>query len=88
MTSIPGDDTIKVCTLILELSTQLKGIKRREKRAEFSAGDFACRETQVDGARSRVTVKIYIMYKVKNKKKNGYSRRTCNEASETAVRSA
>lgn len=28
------------------------------------------------------------MYKVKNKKKNGRSRRTCSEASETAVRSA
>lgn len=56
--------------------------------AEFSAGDFACSETQVDGAGSRVTVKIYIMYKVKNKKKNGRPRSTCSEASETAVRSA
>lgn len=51
-------------------------------------GDFACSKTQVDEARSRVTVKIYIMYKVKNKKKNGHSLHACIEASKTAVHSA
>ncbi|KAL7867941.1 hypothetical protein SRHO_G00093250 [Serrasalmus rhombeus] len=37
---------------------------------------------------SRVTVKIYIMYKVKNKKKNGRSVERRSEASETAVHGA
>lgn len=45
--------------------------KKTKKKAESSVGDIAWGKTQVDEARSRVTVKIYIMYKVKNKKKNG-----------------
>lgn len=45
-------------------------VKTKEKKGKQSSrGAFARGKTQVDGAQSRVTVKIYIMYKVKNRRK-------------------
>lgn len=41
----------------------------RKKEKQSSRGAFARGKTQVDGAQSRVTVKIYTMYKVKNRRK-------------------
>ncbi len=63
-------------------------MKKTKKKAESSVGDIAWGKTQVDEARSRVTVKIYIMYKVKNKKKNGRPWSIASEASEPAVHEA
>lgn len=45
----------------------VKTNKKKEKQS--SRGAFARGKTQVDGAQSRVTVKIYTMYKVKNRRK-------------------
>lgn len=46
-----------------------QGKKEKKKKNYPLGGAFARGKTQVDGAQSRVTVKIYTMYKVKNRRK-------------------
>lgn len=44
-------------------------VKTKKKDTQSSRAAFARGKTQVEGAQSRVTVKIYTMYKVKNRRK-------------------